>query len=227
MSEVLEVRSKRRFHLSLPAKIGGAVLLAFYLGALLAPVLAPYPPDMQNREHPYHPPTRVHWGPDGPFVHGSVIADPLRRVYREDDSVHRVRLFARGEPYRFLGLVRSDVHLIGADAPGKVFLLGTDQFGRDVFSRLLFGARISLSVGLVGIVITYVLGLFLGGLAGYYRGWVDTLLMRVSEIFMSIPALYLILALRALFPDDLPSGLLYIAVVTILSLVLWASLARE
>ncbi|HET9234673.1 MAG TPA: ABC transporter permease, partial [Candidatus Eisenbacteria bacterium] len=111
-------------------------------------------------------------------------------------------------------------------APGKVFLLGTDQFGRDVFSRLLFGARVSLSVGLVGIVITYVLGLFLGGLAGYYRGWVDTTLMRVSEVFMSIPALYLILALRALFPDDLPSGLLYVAVVTILSLVLWASLAR-
>ena len=171
MSDVLDVRSKRRFHLSVPAKVAGAVLLTFYAAALLAPFLAPYPPNLQDREHPYHPPTRVEWGPKGPFVHGSVMADPLRRVYRDDDSEYRVRLFAHGEAYRWLGVVRSDVHLIGADAPGKVFLLGTDQFGRDVFSRLLFGARVSLSVGLVGIVITYVLGLFLGGIAGYYRGW--------------------------------------------------------
>ncbi|HET9233276.1 MAG TPA: hypothetical protein VFP10_03980, partial [Candidatus Eisenbacteria bacterium] len=121
MNDVLDVPPKRKFHLSVPARIGGVVLLTFYLAAFLAPVLAPYPPDLQDREHPYHPPSRVHWGPNGPFVHGSVMADPLRRVYREDDSVHRVRVFAHGESYRFFGL-RSDVHLIGADAPGKVFL---------------------------------------------------------------------------------------------------------
>ena len=203
---------RRRFHLSIPAKIALGMLVLFYLAAFLAPFLAPYSPQFQDRENPYHPPTRVHWS-GGLFVHGSVVSDPLRRQYREDDAVYRVHFFRAG-------------HLLEVDAPGRLYLLGTDRFGRDVFSRLLYGARISLSVGLVGIVITYVLGLLFGGLAGYYRGTVDTLLMRSSEVLMSVPTLYLILALRAAFPVNLPSGVLYIAVVAILSLVLWASLAR-
>jgi peptide/nickel transport system permease protein len=192
---------RRKFHLSIPAKIALGLLVVFYLAA-----------QFQDREFPYHPPTRVHWS-GGPFVHGSVVSDPLRRQYRENEAAFRVHVFRDG-------------HLFAVDAPGRLYLLGTDRFGRDVFSRLLYGARISLSVGLVGILITYVLGLLLGGLAGYYRGAVDTLLMRSSEIVMSIPTLYLILALRAMFPVNLPSAILYIAVVAILSLVLWASLAR-
>jgi peptide/nickel transport system permease protein len=207
-----EIIPRRRFHLSVPAKIAGGVLGLFYLAALLAPFLSPYSPQFQDRDNPYHPPTRIHWS-GGPLVYGSVVSDPLRRQYREDDAVYRVHVFRGG-------------HLFAVEAPGRLYLLGTDRFGRDVFSRLLYGARISLSVGLVGIVITYVLGLLLGGLAGYYRGTVDTVLMRTSEVLMSVPTLYLILALRAAFPVDLPSGVMYVAVVAILSLVLWASLAR-
>jgi peptide/nickel transport system permease protein len=211
--EATVIAPRRRFHLSVPAKVALGVLVLFYFAALFAPFLAPYSPQVQDREHPFHPPTRIHASSGGLFVRGIVMTDPLRRQYREDALAYPVRLLQHG-------------HLLSVEAPGRIYLLGTDGFGRDVFSRLLFGARISLSVGLVGIVITYVLGLLFGGLAGYYRGTVDTVLMRASEVLMSVPALYLILALRAMFPVDLPSGLLYVAVVAILSLVLWASLAR-
>jgi len=213
MSTVEPVIAPRlRFRLSLPAKVAAGLLVLLYAAAMFAPFLAPYSPQLQDRDHPFHPPTKLHWS-GGPFVRGSVVADPLRRQYREDEAVYRVHVFRNG-------------HLFEADAPGRLYILGTDEFGRDVFSRLLYGARISLSVGLAGILITYVLGLLFGGLAGYFRGSVDTVLMRSSEVLMSVPSLYLILALRALFPVDLPSGVLYVAVVMILSLVLWASLAR-
>jgi peptide/nickel transport system permease protein len=208
------------------------VLVVLYASALLAPFLAPYAPETQDRERPYHPPTRIHLRdagetPTAPFVHSGVLIDPLRRLYREDPSArYPLRFFVRGPSYRLFGFLPADRHLFGVEAPGKIFLLGTDAFGRDEFSRLLYGGRISLSVGLLGILLTYSLGLFLGGIAGYYGGIADTLLMRSSEVLMSVPALYFILALRAMFPDTLRSDLLYAMIVAILSLVLWASLAR-
>jgi peptide/nickel transport system permease protein len=211
--------------------IGGALLLLFYGGAIFASFLAPYPMEAQDRPRFYHPPTPVHFRDAegawrGPFVHGTLLVDPLRRVYEEDPTVtYPLRFFVKGEPHRILG-VPTDIHLFGVSGPGKVFLLGSDQFGRDVFSRLWYGARISLSVGLVGILITYTLGLLVGGVAGYYGGLVDNLLMRMSEVLMSVPGLYLILALRAAFPDDIRSDLMYLTIILILSLVFWASLAR-
>jgi peptide/nickel transport system permease protein len=222
----------RHFWRSRPAVAGGLVLVVLYASALFAPFLAPYPPETQDRQRPYHPPTRFHLrvageGLAAPFVRSGVQSDPLRRVYREDTSTrYPLRFFVRGSAYRLFGFIPGDRHLFGAEAPGRIFLLGTDEFGRDVFSRLLYGARISLSVGLLGILLTYSLGLLLGGIAGYYGGPADTVLMRSSEVLMSVPALYLILALRAMFPDNLRSDLLYVMIVAILSLVLWASLAR-
>jgi peptide/nickel transport system permease protein len=222
----------RRFRRSPLAVVGAAVLLLFYAVAFLAPFVAPYAMREQDRGRFYHPPTTIHLRDAGgtwhaPFVYGTRLADPLRTVYEEDPAVrYPVRLFARGAPYRLWGLIPTDRHLFGVDAPGRINLFGTDKFGRDVFSRLLFGGRISLSVGLAGILLTYGLGLLFGGLAGYFGGWVDNGLMRFSEIMMSIPALYLILALRAAFPADLRSDLVYVIIVLILSLVLWASLAR-
>ncbi len=223
---------RRRFRRSPLAVAGAAVLLLFYAGALFAPFLAPYSMEEQDRERFFHPPTPIRlrdaagtWR--APFVHGTTLADPLRTRYAEDPARgYPLRFLPRGAPYRLFGFIPAERHLFGVDAPGRIYLMGADQFGRDVFSRLLYGGRISLSVGLLGILITYSLGLLLGGVAGYYRGLVDNLLMRLSEIVMSIPALYLILALRAAFPDDLRSDMVYLIIILILSVVLWASLAR-
>jgi peptide/nickel transport system permease protein len=214
------------------AVAGGIILLVFYAAALAAPFVAPYSMERQDRERFYHPPTPIHVQDAGgkwhlPFVYGTRVEDPLLTTYAEDTGTrYPVRWFTRGESYTFLGILPGDLHLFGVQAPGRIFLLGTDQFGRDVFSRILFGGRISLSVGLLGILITYSLGLLIGGVAGYYGGFVDNALMRISEVFMSVPALYLILALRAAFPDDIPSDRLYLMIILILSLVLWAALAR-
>ena len=123
-------------------------------------------------------------------------------------------------------LIPSNVHLFGVDPPGRILLFGTDSFGRDVFSRLLYGAQISLTVGVVGIMISFTLGLLLGGIAGYFGGFVDTAIMRLTELLLSIPSLYLIIALRAVFPMDLPSRQVYLGIVAILAFIGWAGLAR-
>lgn len=215
------------------ALIGGAILVLFYAAAFAAPFLAPYAPESQSRERPHHPPSALHLKDEAgrwhwpPFVYGSALGDPLTLRYDFDPGArHALRLFVKGEPYRVAGLFTADRHLFGVEEPGRIHVLGTDALGRDVFTRLLHGARISLSVGLLGILVSYTLGLLFGGIAGYFGGWVDTLLMRLCEVLMSIPALYLILALRASFPTGMRSDVLYLVIVLILSLVVWASLAR-
>jgi len=186
-----------------------------------------------DRARFYHPPQRLHWVDTGgrfhawPFVHPTVLADPIRYAYRENSSRSLpLRVWASGAPYRLWGVVSTRRHLLGVDAPGRIYLLGTDAEGRDVLSRLLFGAQVSLTVGLVGIAISFSLGLLLGGISGYFGGWVDALTMRVTELLLSIPGLYLIIALRTLFPADLPSRQTYLAIVALLSVIGWASLAR-
>ena len=162
------------------------------------------------------------------FVYGKVLKDRQWTLYADDTSKkYTIRFLAKGSPYKIMGLIPFDRHLFGLDpGEGRIFLLGTEQFGRDVFSRLLFGARISLSIGLAGILISFTLGMLAGGISGYFGGRVDTMIMRFSELIMSIPALYLILSIRAAFPETTDSARMYLIIVIILAFIGWASMSR-
>lgn len=215
-----------------PALAGLGLLALLYLLALFAPFVAPYPPAEFDRARFYHPPQALHWRDAAgrfhlrPFVYATA-AGPGVFEYREDRTRPLpLRFLVHGAPHRLLGLLPTDRHLFGVGAPHRVNLLGTDPAGRDELARLLHGARVSLTVGLVGIAISFAFGLLLGGVAGYFGGWVDALLMRSSEVLLCIPGLYLIMALRTVFPPQLPSGQVYLAIVAILALIGWAGLAR-
>ncbi len=203
-------------------KFSLTLIAMLFLSALLADFIAPYPYDFQNRKKPYHPPTRIHFVKDGrltfPYVNLYRLEDPLFKVYREDPTVScRLRFFARTE---------FGIRLVSVDPPCRLYLLGGDKLGRDVFSRLLYGARYSVGVGIIGTIVTFFIGAIVGGVSGYFGGRVDTLTMRLVEILMSIPTFYLLLSLRAVFPLEMTSGQIFLMIVFILSFLGWAGLAR-
>lgn len=210
------------------------VLVGLYASAIFADFLSPYSFKNEDRVYSYCPPTPMHIiSPSGkltrPFVYGVSISfdENHRRVYRTDhDKVYPVRLLVKGDTYRFLGIIRADRHLFGVDAPGRIHIWGADARGRDLFSRILYGGRISLSIGLVGVAISFAIGLLIGGIAGYYGGRIDDVLMRICEMFMMVPGFYLLLALRAVVPENFNSVQVYLSIVVILSFIGWASLAR-
>jgi peptide/nickel transport system permease protein len=223
----------REFRKSDLGVAGGLVLVLLYGLALLAPFVAPYPQEEMDRARFFHPPQRLHWVDAAgrfhprPFIRPTIVADDGGFLYREDPSrAQPLRFFVRGARYRLLGIVPTDRHLYGVDPPGRIYLVGTDPAGRDVLSRLLFGAQVSLTVGLVGIAISFTLGLLLGGISGYFGGSVDTVIMRSTELLLTIPALYLIVALRSVFPATLSSQQIYLGIVAILAFIGWAGLAR-
>ncbi len=210
------------------ALIGGIVLIFLYAVALFAQFLAPYDYQTQDAAASYRPPMHVHWTP-GPTVYAEKQTfDQYHDFVFTDDKTkpYHLRLFARGVPYKFWGILPTDRHLFGASGGERVYLMGTDQFGRDYFSRLLFGSQISLSIGLVAITITFVLGMLVGGMSGYYGGRVDDITMRLCEVIMSVPDFYLLLALAAVLPATLPPVLVFLLIIVILSLVGFASMAR-
>jgi len=163
-----------------------------------------------------------------PFVYGtSTSRDPVtaRLLYAPDPThIYPIRFFVRGDPYELWGLFSSDVHLFGADIP--VFLAGTDKLGRCVLSRIFYGSRISLSVGLIGVFFSFVVGLLLGGVSGYFGGVVDEAVQRVIDVLISMPTIPLWMALAAALPQDWPQLRMYFAITIILSIFGWTSLAR-
>jgi peptide/nickel transport system permease protein len=209
------------------------VLGILYAAALFADVITPYSLRDESRLHTYCPPTAIHfltsdghWA--GPYVRGVAMSydEYRRRIYRETDEAYPLKFFGKGESYKFLGVVTWDRHLLSVDAPGRVYLLGADSRGRDIFSRIIHGARVSLTIGLFGVLISFVLGLLVGGIAGYFGGRIDNILMRMCEMVMMVPGFYLLLALRAAVPDTLNSLQVYAAIVIILAFIGWAGLAR-
>ena len=217
----------KEFRKSRTAMAGAAILLVLYGAALFADFISPYTMQEQNLRTGYLPPAQVHIDGSGLYVHPYVLSDPGRKRYSQDTSVKLpIRFFVERYDYKLLWLIPTNIHLFGVDEPGRIHLLGSDEFGRDQFSRLLYGARISLSVGLFGIAITFFIGTLVGGLSGYFGGWIDEVVMRVTELIMSIPTLYLIVALGAVLPTNLSSDIRYLLIVCILSFVGWASLAR-
>jgi peptide/nickel transport system permease protein len=210
------------------------VLFLLYGVAIFAGFVAPYSYETQNQDYSFHPPmlSRVHLRDASgawrrPFVYGLKDINPAARLYEEDTSqVYPIRLFHRGDTYRLLWLVDTNVHLFGVEEPGKVFLFGSDQFGRDIFSRVIYGGRISLSVGIIGIIISTVIGMLVGGIAGYFGGKIDFVLMRIVELILALPSLYIILVLRQSFGSNLSSTQIYLLIIIILSFIGWASEAR-
>ncbi|TIV74172.1 MAG: ABC transporter permease, partial [Mesorhizobium sp.] len=166
----------------------------------------------------------------GPFVYGRQMTldmDTLKRNYTDkQDDVQRIRFFCKGDSYRFWGLIEGDRHLVCPAENGQLFLAGTDRLGRDVLSRIIYGARISLTIGLVGIAFSFVLGIVIGGLAGYHGGIFDLIVQRIIEVLQSIPSIPLWLALAAIMPITWSPILIYFGITVILGLLHWTGLAR-
>ncbi len=218
----------RRLRKNRLAVAGGVLLLLLYGVALLAPFVAPYGYATQDPDASFRPPMRVYLTP-WPTVYGAkqTFNEYRERIFVDDPSQPRpLRFFVQGEPYRLFWLIPTDRHLFGVAGGQRVYLLGTDQFGRDYLSRLLYAAQISLSVGLIGIAITFTLGLLVGGASGFYGGRTDDIIMRLCEVMISVPQFYLLLALAATLPPTLPPALVYVLIIAILSFVGWAGMAR-
>jgi len=223
-----------RFRRHRIAVVSGAFVLAMYLSILVSELLAPYDLHSRHTDHIYAPPQTVHLFHEGrfvgPFVYGLTYRlnmENLRREYAEDTSqVHPIRFLCLGEEYTFWGFLPSRFHIVCPAEGGTLFLLGTDRLGRDMLSRIVLGTRVSLTVGLVGIAISFVLGLVIGGLAGYYGGWVDNISQRTIEVVRSFPEIPLWLALSAALPVTWSPLLVYFGITVILGLLDWPGLAR-
>ena len=221
------------------AVAAGFFLIFMYLVAAFAEFFAPYALQHRDVRHTFAPPQSVHLFHEGklvgPFVYGYSAErdmETLQKIYTPDPAkVHRIRFFCsggyRGADYEFWGLFKADFHLFcpsGTRQP--VYLLGTDRLGRDMLSRIIYGARISLTIGLIGIVLSFALGIGIGGLAGFYGGWVDNVVQRIIEILKSFPRLPLWMALSASLPAKWSPIYIYFGITLILALLDWPSLAR-
>ena len=216
------------------AMISGAVLALMYFSVIISEFLAPYALTTRNTDFIYAPPQTINFFHDGefqgPFVYGlkyQLNMTNLKREYQEDkQSIQKIRFFCKSDPYKFWGHVAASTHLFCPSATGTLFLLGTDRLGRDVLSRIIYGTRISLTVGLLGIIFSFIIGITIGGLAGYFGGWVDNLSQRVIEIIRSFPELPLWMALSASLPVTWSPILIYFGITIILGMLDWTGLAR-
>lgn len=225
----------RRFSRHTLAMISMWFLSILILAAVFADIVGPYDPFEVHRLRTLAPPTPIHLFHEGqfvgPFVYGLARErDPetARVIFAEDtEKVLPIQLFAQGDEYSFFGLFKTNFHLFGVnDRRDQINLLGTDDLGRDVFSRLIHGARVSLSAGLVGVAFAFILGLTLGSISGYFGGWIDSSIQRLMEFIRSIPTIPLWMGLAAALPVAWDPLFVYVLITLILALIGWTHLAR-
>jgi len=212
----------------------GLFLAVMYAAIVFAEFLAPYSLETRDAKHIYAPPQSLRLFHDGqfvgPFVYGykqTLDLKTLKRIYDDDTGkVEKLRFFCRGDAYRFWGMIPGNLHLVCPAERGQFFFLGADRLGRDVLSRMIYGARISLTIGLLGVAISFILGIVIGGLAGYYGGIVDLVVQRIIEVVQSLPTIPLWLALAAIMPVTWSPILVYFGITIILGMLEWTSLAR-
>lgn len=212
-----------------------AVLFVIYFSLLFADILAPYSKDFSDRNQSYAPPSKIftinekgQWSWPYTYNYKREFDPEAMQVDYKLDRSHKyfINVFTRGEKYKFLGLIPCSRHLIGVEPQGRLYLLGTDINGRDVFSRILFGGRISMTIGFLALFVLFPIGLLYGGISGYFGGKVDMLMMRFAEAVMSIPSFYLLIILAAILPSNMTSIQRFILIVVILAFIGWAGFAR-
>ena len=209
------------------AMAGGVILIVLYSITLFAGFFAPYRYDRIDKTGFFHPPTTLR-------IQGFHLVVPRYELLPGHahyqavlNDVKPIHFLVKGDKYKLFGFIPTSLHFFGTGDPDyPVYLLGADQFGRDELSRLLYGSQISLSIGIVGILLSFSFGMIIGGISGYFSGRTDAVIMRICELIMSIPALYLIISLRATFPPGMSSAEVYAMIVVILSFIGWASMAR-
>jgi peptide/nickel transport system permease protein len=224
----------RRFRDHRLAVVSVLLLALLYLTAIFAEPIAPSDPQQRSARLRYAPPQRVHLFHNGhlhrPFVYPHrqhIDPESLRLSYTSDYSRPLpIRFFVRGDEYRFWGIVPTRWHLFGVESDIRLHLLGTDRLGRDLFSRIVYGARVTLFLGLVGVAMSLVLGVIIGGISGYYGGKIDYVIQRLIEVLQSFPTIPLWLALAAAIPQTIPNIAVYFFMTMILALVGWTGLAR-
>ena len=217
------------------ARIALVVLGIIYFALFFADFIAPYTKDFSDRTMAYVPPSKIFTIDENgkfskPYTYNykrEFDSVDLKIIYSLDRSQkHYIKFFSQGQKYKFLGLIPMKRHLITTDENGRLYLLGTDINGRDVFSRILFGGRISMTIGFLALFVLFPIGLLYGGIAGYFGGKVDMLMMRFAEAVMSIPSFYLLIILASILPSGMTSVQRFMLIVVILALIGWAGFAR-
>ena len=216
------------------SRVSLIVLILLYAFIIFCDFISPYNPNTRDPKASYLPPSKIYFfdnrGFSFPFIYKTTYSFNettfTKKIIEDKSKKYYLRLFARGDEYNFLSLFKCNFHLFGTSGKERFYLFGTDRNGRDILSRILHGGRPSLTIGFVGLLIVFPLGLLYGGISGYFGGAIDNLMMRISEAIMSLPYFYLIVVLASILPANISNSQRFLLITVILSFVSWAGLSR-